>query len=304
MINPDAENIGVFFDTGDGSTSIIHLQTTTTDSETLIVADRWFTMVEIIAVQFNPSTDFEILLSNIGLDDRFIIAAYRPIPMSNGTGTITSGTPVITETGTQTETLTLSDFTLPSGQQLIFSALILAGGSGISIYRDPRNATAQGTLLDGDLSLTADHLVTRMRYTNSQLVFNDQPDADDIRDFFDTGGGSDATIHLQTITDSETLIVADTIASGGGGNAVQFNPSTDFETLLSNIGLDDRFIIAAYRPTPESNGTGTITSGMPVITATGTQIDTLVLSDFALPNGQELIFSALILGWRLWRGYI
>ena len=371
MLNdqPDAEDIRAFFATGGGSDATIYLQTTTTDSETLIVTDTIDSSGAGNVVRFNPSTDFETLLSNIGLDDRFIIASYRPIPETDGTGTITSGTPTIEATGTETDTLALSDFVLPDDQELIFSALILAGGSGENIYRDQAGQTTQGTLLDGDLSLEENYLISRIRYraSNEWLILNDQPDDDNLGAYYNTGIGSTSIIYLH-VSDgtTATLSVTNTLDTFGIDFA-RFSATPEFMTLLAGIGNNDRFIIASYRAIPAStatatiivgtpvitatgssvapisastatitsnnprvigngtfirpiaNGTadidsnnpsvqaigtsvapmsvamGTITAGTPSVGATGTQTIPLALSDFTLPDGQELIFSALIL---------
>ena len=134
--------------------------------------------------------------------------------------------------------LTLADFTVPTGHELVTSALIEAGAADF-IYRDDDPTSVEtsdsGEILDGDLEPATGYRMSLVRHPGANgFIFNDRPEADSISDFFGTGGGgADLTIHVQDDTGVASFVPVD---------ATVFSSSDDlfagtYQTILKRCWL-------------------------------------------------------------------
>ena len=90
---------------------------------------------------------------------------------------------------------TLSQFVIPSGQQIVFAGLIEIGVSGEDRYRPGTNV---GSLLDGDLNLAPDLTINRLRVRSGpRLTFNRSGAGTFMGYLEGTGDYADGTIHIQ-----------------------------------------------------------------------------------------------------------
>ena len=150
---------------------------------------------------------------------------------------------------TQQNQLQLSDFFTPSGYINRAVALIEASpDSSDFLYRSDSGLT--GTLLGGSLDLATSYPVTRIRRRSDRIQLNDNSATASIGAFFSAGGaGREFRLHLQDGTGVVSLVIADSIHSSGGNN-IQFNTDSAFQTVLNRIGDGDRFILAFTEPNP------------------------------------------------------
>ena len=101
---------------------------------------------------------------------------------------------------TVTEALALSAFD-DTNLDMVVLALIQAGAPP-TLFRS--DGTPSGTLVEGEMDLTATQAVSRIRYRtvggNMVLTLNDNPSADNINTYFNAGGdGNDLTVYAQTL---------------------------------------------------------------------------------------------------------
>ena len=184
--------------------------------------------------------------------------------------------------------LTLADFTVPTGNELVTSALIEAGAADF-IYRDDDPTAVEtsdsGEILDGDLEPATGYRMSLVRHPAANgFIFNDRPEADSISDFFGTGGdGADLTIHVQDDTGVASFVPVDATVFASSDDFVRWDVPDAFETVLARIGTGDRLIIAFTRETVTdlmptaptvANRTGTVGTAFSVTLPIGTGGDT------------------------------
>ena len=190
------------------------------------------------------------------------LATVTPL---SAAGTVTADAPSVTADATLPSLLTLADFD-ETGLVVTFAALILAGdssqSSGVAPYNDSTNWALSGTLLDGDLEYIAGGSVSRILYVaaSTTLRFNDNPDAADIGAFFESGAGNGQKIFLQTEPGSRVEFDVNTALGSlsRGGNWINFNPPTPFDTAIGGLLANQRFIIALA--SDALNAVGTVTA--------------------------------------------
>ena len=195
----------------------------------------------------------------------------EPTPAA-GAATITADDPGISAAATLPTLLTLADFD-ETGLVVTFAALILAGdssqSSGVAPYNDSTNWALSGTILDGDLEYIAGGSVSRILYVaaSTTLRFNDNPDAADIGAFFESGAGNGQKIFLQTEPGSRVEFDVNTALGSlsRGGNWINFNPPTPFDTAIGGLLANQRFIIALA--SDALNVAGTVTADNAAIQA-------------------------------------
>ena len=184
--------------------------------------------------------------------------------------------------------LTLADFSVPTGNELVTSALIEAGAADF-IYRDDDPTSVEtsdsGEILDGDLEPATGYRMSLVRHPAANgFIFNDRPEADSISDFFGTGGdGADLTIHVQDDTGVASFVPVDATVFASSDDFVRWDVPDDVETVLARIGTGDRLIIAFTRETVTdlmptaptvANQTATVGTAFSVTLPIGTGGDT------------------------------
>ena len=151
--------------------------------------------------------------------------------------------------------LALSNFVIPTGRELVTSALIEAGAADF-IYRDDDPTAVEtsdsGEILDGDLEPATGYRMSLVRHPAANgFIFNDRPEADSISDFFGTGGGgADLTIHIQDDTGVASFVPVDATVFASSDDFIRWDVPDAFETVLARIGTGDLSIIAFTRATP------------------------------------------------------
>ena len=109
--------------------------------------------------------------------------------------------------------------------------------------------TAEGTLLDGTLSLDGGTVpVTQVRIRNSgaTLVINDNATLS-LATYFSAGGaGNDLIIHFQTLEGLASFTVASALNSSGG-NFVNLDVPVANQPLFNALAGGERFILSATR---------------------------------------------------------
>ena len=171
--------------------------------------------------------------------------------------------------------LTLADFSVPTGNELVTSALIEAGAADF-IYRDDDPTAVEtsdsGEILDGDLEPATGYRMSLVRHPAANgFIFNDRPEADSISDFFGNGRrwGSDLTIHVQDDTGVASFVPVDATVFSSSDDFIRWDVPDAFETVLARIGTGDRLILAFTRESAiaplEISGSVTL----PSMTATG-----------------------------------
>ena len=169
--------------------------------------------------------------------------------------------------------LALSNFVIPTGRELVTSALIEAGAADF-IYRDDDpdavETSDSGEILDGDLEPVAGYRMSLVRHPDANgFIFNDRPEAASISDFFGTGGGgADLTIHVQDDTGVASFVPVDATVFASSDDFIRWDVPDDFETVLARIGTGDRLIIAFTRATPAAALQVGGTETLPGLTAT------------------------------------
>ena len=186
-------------------------------------------------------------------------------------GSLETGVPVLSGrvvTDPPTPSLTLDDWSEPADTEAICLALLEATGT-TTLYADSDRG-GSGTPIDGELGLgDGETVISRIWRSGAILRFNDNdnPAALDLDDYFQTGGGGEnATIYVQTADGVENFVVSGNIHSTGG-NWINFNIPTAFQTLLGDIATGDRFILAIINPVEEESRhvRGSLETGVPVL---------------------------------------
>ena len=179
--------------------------------------------------------------------------------------------------------LVLSDFDQTG---LIPEVLVhITAGGAATLYASPPRGSV-GTLVSGDLIMGPDNNgrlapITRFRNVNGNLSINDNDDLL-LSLYFGAGGiGTDLTIHLQT--EAGGVASTDTLGAyvNAGGNFVNFNLSSEMDTILSSITDGTDFIFALTRPGDSGNSSPSVTLGAVPVSVTGgtTQALTAVVTD-------------------------
>ncbi len=130
-------------------------------------------------------------------------------------------------------------------------ASFTAGGAKTLYTAADSRWGATGSLLEGDVNLSADSKIVRVMVPNrngSLLRLNDHGPLV-LRAYFGvSGAGVDLTVWVQT--DSGTTSFAANDVETVGGGYVNFNVPTTGRAILTRIGAGDRFVLALTRPTP------------------------------------------------------
>ena len=170
--------------------------------------------------------------------------------------------------------LTLADFTVPTGNELVTSALIEAGAADF-IYRDDDPTTVEtsdsGEILDGDLEPATGYRMSLVRHPGANgFIFNDRPETDSISAFYGTGGdGDDLTIHVQDDTGVASFVPVDATVFASSDDFIRWDVPDDFETVLARIGTGDRLIIAFTRESAIAPLEVSASATLPGLTGTG-----------------------------------
>ena len=150
----------------------------------------------------------------------------------------------------QTSSLTVADFD-QNGLQVVALAAFTAGGAKTLYSAADSRWGATGSLLEGDVNLSADSKIVRVMVPNrngSLLRLNDDGPLV-LRAYFGvSGAGADLTVWVQT--DSGTTSFAANDVKTVGGGYVNFNVPTTGRAILKGIGASDRFLLALTRPAP------------------------------------------------------
>ena len=144
--------------------------------------------------------------------------------------------------------LVLSDFTVPAGHRTVFAALIEIGVSGVDRYRPDSSI---GSLLDGDLNVTSDIDITRIRIQSEPRVTFNRTGAGDFQTYLELGGNlNDATIYLQSADGLSSVDVIDIPDSAILTNQVRINNTTNADMVqrLEDRVAGDRLIVAMTEP--------------------------------------------------------
>ena len=255
---------------GDGAWSPSGTITTTTDLMPSLpaIADQSATVGTVYSLTFAAATGGDTPLAySVSGNPAWLTLSGRVLsgtPTATGTHTITitvtdddddtdDDSFVLTVAAAST-TLQLSDFVVPTGQELTASALVDAGEADF-FYRDDDltadEASDSGELLDGDLFPADAYRLSLIRHNAANaFILNDRPEAASIETFFGTGGdGADLTIHIQDDTGATSFAVADTTVHSSSADFIRFTVPDAVETVLDRIGSGDLFIIAFTRPT-------------------------------------------------------
>ena len=117
----------------------------------------------------------------------------------------------------------------------------------------------------GELGLgTEDVAISRIFYhgATQQLRINEEDGTFSPEAYFEAGGdGNDLRLSVQTLDGVRTVEVASALHVDSGAGNARFTMPTDFQTLLTDIDIGDRFIFTLWRPTaaPEAPTEPTIT---------------------------------------------
>ena len=132
----------------------------------------------------------------------------------------TAGEPIATFDATVIAPLLLSEFVVPDGRTLVFSAVIQAELSGENIYWVGND----GSILDGDLELTSDITINRIRSRSGPRIHFGRSGGGNVADVLETGGDlNDGVIHVQDFDNTYSVDIADISAAdiGNSGFSVQ-----------------------------------------------------------------------------------
>ena len=150
----------------------------------------------------------------------------------------------------QTSSLTVADFD-QNGLQVVALAAFTAGAAKTLYSAADSRWGATGSLLEGDVNLSADSKIVRVMVPNrngSLLRLNDDGPLV-LRAYFGvSGAGADLTVWVQTDAGTTSFAANDVKTVGGG--YVNFNVPTTGRAILKGIGASDRFLLALTRPAP------------------------------------------------------
>ena len=151
----------------------------------------------------------------------------------------------------QTSSLSVADFD-QSGLQVVALASFTAGGATTLYSSADSRWGATGSLLEGDVDLSADSKIARVmvpRRNGSLLRLNDDGPLVLRAWFGESGAGADLTVWLQT--DAGTTSFAANDFKTVGNSYVNFNVPATGRAIVTGIGAGDRFVLALTRPAPE-----------------------------------------------------
>lgn len=160
------------------------------------------------------------------------------------------------------DSLALSDFN-SLGLELDSAAVIARGNEATFFYvRAPRSPVT-GTLIEGEVGTgSIEAPINIIRFLGDDRLIIGDSEADlNIRQYFESGDGSDLTLHFQTDDLQFEFLVADRINSGGG-NVVRFDLTSAENDIVATVGFHQRFILAFYRVLTV-HLTGSASSGAP-----------------------------------------
>ena len=148
---------------------------------------------------------------------------------------------------TVTEALALSAFD-DTNLDMVVLALIQAGAPP-TLFRS--DGTPSGTLVEGEMDLTATQAVSRIRYRtvggNMVLTLNDNPSADNINTYFNAGGdGNDLTVYAQTLDGLSSEALSGILGSGTG-QFKNFDIGSDLQSRFGSITEGDLYIFGMGR---------------------------------------------------------
>ena len=152
----------------------------------------------------------------------------------------------------QTSPLSVADFDR-SGLQVVALASFSAGGATTLYSSADSRWGATGSLLEGDVGLSADSKIARVmapRRNGSLLRLNDDGPLVLRAWFGESGAGANLTVWLQTDAGTTSFAANDFKTAGSG--YVNFNVPATGREVLRGIGQGDRFVLALTRPEPES----------------------------------------------------
>ena len=290
--DPVALDLGVYFNAGgDGNDLTVYMRTLA-DGEVSFSAASQYVLGGGGFARFSLPADAQDLLDNLATGDRWIFKTAR-----QGTQALSvaaeAGDPtasfnlrtvappaaqalsVAAEAGDPTATfnlaavapsLVLSDFAIPSGQRLVFSALILAGLSGEDRY-NPDAST--GTLVDGDLELAADLTINRVRIRADPARVTFGRTGASFEDYLLVGGAlRDGTVYVQDadgVSGQAISDIADERIFPGGLN-VDETLNQAFFDRIDGLSANDLFIVAFTEPSPAEELSVSATAGDPTAT--------------------------------------
>ena len=165
----------------------------------------------------------------------------------------------------QTGSLSVADFD-QSGLQVVALASFTAGGATTLYSSADSRWGATGSLLEGDVDLSADSKIARVmvpRRNGSLLRLNDDGPLVLRAWLGESGAGADLTVWLQT--DAGTTSFAANDVKTVGNSYVNFNVPATGRAIVTGIGAGDRFVLALTRPAPEP-----VTTPVPTPTPTPT----------------------------------
>ena len=150
----------------------------------------------------------------------------------------------------QTSALSVADFD-QGGLQVVALASFTAGGATTLYSSADSRWGATGSLLEGDVGLSADSKIVRVMVPardGSLLRLNDDGPLVLRAWFGESGAGADLTVWLQT--DAGTTSFAANDFKTVGNSYVNFNVPATGRAIVTGIGAGDRFVLALTRPAP------------------------------------------------------
>ena len=144
--------------------------------------------------------------------------------------------------------LVLSDFTAPSGHRTVFAALIEIGVSGEDRYRP---GSSVGALLDGNLNVTSDIDINRIRVRSGPRITLNRTGSGGFDTVLETGGDlNDGVFYLQSVDGINSVDVADIPASDLFSGSANIRNTTDADMVqrLEDRVAGDRLIVAMTEP--------------------------------------------------------
>ena len=202
------------------------------------------------------------------------LSVSQPTVIAPVNAAINFTTAAITIEAAIQEILSLAAFD-DTGLEADVLALIERTTSG-NIYYADADRGGTDTPIAGDLGLgPGNTLISRIRKPNNNSILindNDNPVTLGMSDYFGNGG-SDLTLWIQTIEGVDSQPVDNNIATVGG-NFLRVLSTTTMNSLLNNVGIGDRFIIAFTRPVADVESSIAFDlEGNPPINIASTEID-------------------------------
>ena len=139
--------------------------------------------------------------------------------------------------------LLLSDFVVPAGRVAVFAALIEIEVDGENVYRP---GSGIGSLIDGDLILTPDITINRLRVRSGPRVQFNRSGLGIVSTYL--GNNEDGTFHFQDSGGVDAVVVS-AIASGDRFNGGANFRDADLVSRVDGLVTGDRLIVAFTLPT-------------------------------------------------------